>query len=311
MRNRQPAENRTDVYERITAKIIADLESGTRPWMQPWSGGAIPVRPLRHNGIPYRGINTILLWDEADARGYSSPYWMTYQQAQQLGGQVRKGEKSTLVVYANVLERSETNDNGEEIERRIPFMKGYAVFCADQIDNLPETYRSATTRTDSSPKERIPHADAFFGSLGADIRQGGNNAFYRIDADFIGMPPFEAFVSVEAHAATLGHECIHWTRHPSRLNRDLGRRSFGDQGYAREELVAELGSVFLAADLGLSIDPRDDHAAYIADWLKVLKGDKRAIFQAASHAEKAVAFLHALQPQAVETRDHIEEERAA
>ncbi|RWB93279.1 MULTISPECIES: zincin-like metallopeptidase domain-containing protein [unclassified Mesorhizobium] len=306
---------RADVYERITKRIIEQLEQGTRPWMQPWGAGGTPVRPLRHNGVPYRGINTVLLWMEATERGFLSPYWMTYKQSQELGGQVRKGEKSALVVYANAIERTETNDSGEEIERRIPFMKGYNVFCADQIDGLPEHfYIKASAPEGSERKERIPHVDAFFANLGADIREGGNSAFYRIDADFICMPAFGAFVSAEAHATTLGHECAHWTRHPSRLNRDFGRKAWGDEGYSREEMVAELASVFLAADLGLAIEPRDDHAAYIASWLTVLNGDKRAIFQAASHAERAVAFLHSLQPQSAEIdgeADQFEDSRAA
>lgn len=306
---------RADVYERITQRIVEQLEQGTRPWMQPWGTCGTPVRPLRHNGVPYRGINAVLLWMEASERGYLSPYWMTYKQAQELGGQVRKGEKSALVVYANAIERTETNEDGEEIEKRIPFMKGYSVFCADQIDGLPEHfYVKASAPEGSERKERIPHVDAFFANLGADIREGGNSAFYRIDADFIGMPAFDAFVSAEAHATTLGHECLHWTRHPSRLNRDFGRKIWGDEGYSREELCAELGSVFLAADLGLAIEPRDDHAAYIASWLTVLNGDKRAIFQAASHAECAVAFLHSLQPNAAEggeEAEQIEEHRAA
>ncbi len=118
---------RADVYERITNRIIEQLEQGTRPWMQPWGACGTPVRPLRHNGVPYRGINTVLLWMEASERGYSSPFWMTYKQAQELGGQVRKGEKSALVVYANAIERTETTESGEEIEKRIPFMKGYSV----------------------------------------------------------------------------------------------------------------------------------------------------------------------------------------
>lgn len=298
--------SRADVYERVTARIIEQLEQGTRPWMQPWGAGGSPVRPLRHNGVPYRGINTVLLWMEASARGYTSPYWMTYKQARELGAQVRKGEKSTLVVYAGAVERTDTGDNGEEIEKRIPFMKGYAVFSADQIDGLPAHYYPAAATPDQ-PQDRIPQADAFFARLGADILEGGDFAFYNLAGDYIMLPPFAAFVSAEAHATTLGHECIHWTRHPNRLDRDFGRKSWGDEGYAREELVAELGSVFLAADLGLAIEPRDDHAAYIASWLKVLKNDKRAVFGAASHAERAVTYLHSFQPQAVD----VDEDRAA
>lgn len=306
-------EQRSDVYQRVTAQIIEQLEKGVRPWFQPWGAGGTPVRPLRHNGVPYRGINTVLLWMQATEKGYASPFWMTYKQAQELGGQVRKGERACLVVYAGAIEKTEQDEDGNELERRIPFMKGYSVFNADQIEGLPQHFY-VKAEPQGEPKERLAHADAFFANLGADIREGGNSAFYQITEDFIQMPPFDAFVSAEAHACTLAHECVHWTRHPSRLNRDLGRKQWGDEGYAREELVAELGSVFLAADLGLAPDPRDDHAAYIASWLKVLKDDKRAIFQAASHAEKAVGYMHSLQPEAsaeTDLEDDIEERAAA
>jgi antirestriction protein ArdC len=287
---------RADVYERITAQIVAALEAGTRPWLKPWAGNGIPTRPLRQNGIPYRGINTVLLWMETAAKGYGSPFWLTYKQAAAMGAHVRKGEKSALVVYAGAIERTEQAESGEDIERRIPFMKGYSVFNAEQIEGLPAHYHSAVAaRSSLSDADRLPQVDAFFAATGADIRESTRGAFYSPTEDFIGMPPFGAFVSAEAHAATLGHECIHWTRHATRLNRDFGRKAWGDEGYAREEL-AELGSAYLAADLGLAIEPREDHAAYIASWIEVLKNDKRTIFQAASYAEKAVAFLHGLQP---------------
>lgn len=285
----------SDIYERITARIVEQLEAGTRPWMQPWGAGGTPIRPLRHNGVAYRGINTVLLWMTAAERGYQSTYWMTFRQAQELGGNVRKGEKSTLVVYANAIERKETDEAGEEVERRIPFMKGYGVFNADQIEGLPQHFY-ATEIEPVEGEERIAAADRFFANLGADIRHGGNRAFYHPVGDFIQMPVFSAFISAEAHAATLGHECIHWTMKSTRLDRNLGREKWGDEGYAKEELVAELGSVFLSADLGIAIEPREDHAAYIASWLKVLKNDKRAVFQMAAHAERAVTYLHGLQP---------------
>jgi antirestriction protein ArdC len=288
----------SDVYERITIRIVEQLEAGTRPWIQPWGGGGTPVRPLRHNGVAYRGINTVLLWMTAAEQGYSSPYWMTYRQASELGAQVRKGETSTLVVYADAIERKETDDAGDEIARRIPFMKGYSVFNADQIDGLPEHYHATLSALPESGKERIELADRFFANLGADIRHGGSKAYYQPVGDFIQMPRFEAFVSAESHATTLGHEAIHWTMSPTRLDRNLGRERWGDEGYAREELVAELGAVFLAADLGLAIEPRDDHAAYIASWLTRLKNDRRLVFQMAAHAERAVTFLHGLQPMA-------------
>lgn len=297
---RRPASDtpRIDVYQRFTDKIVAQLEAGARPWMQPWgANGNAAQRPLRANGEPYRGMNTILLWMEAQANGFRSQHWMTYRQAAALGGQVRKGEKAALVVYANAIARTEKDDNGNESERRIPFMKGYSVFNCDQIDNLPERFSPAPAEGPERPaKERIEAADAFFAATGADIRHGGNRAFYSPPADYIRMLAFEDFFTAEGYAAVLAHELVHWTKHETRLARDLGRKAWGDEGYAREELVAEIGSAYLAADLDVSIEPREDHASYLESWLKVLKHDKRAIFAAASMAEKAATFLHSLQP---------------
>ena len=292
---------RKDVYSRVTDRIIADLEQGVRPWMKPWNAehaaGRI-TRPLRHNGQPYNGINVLMLWSAAVDRGYAAPIWMTYKQAAEMGAHVRKGEKGELVVYANTITRKETDaETGEDAERTIPFLKGYTVFNAEQIDGLPERFTALAEPT-LDPVARIERAESFFAATKADIRHGGNMACYAIGLDRIQMPPFVAFRDAESYYATLAHESVHWTRHPSRLDRDLGRKAFGDAGYAREELVAELGSAFLAADLGLTLEPRDDHASYIGHWLAVLKEDKRAIFQAAAHAQRAADFLNGLQPQA-------------
>ncbi|MCW2248055.1 antirestriction protein ArdC [Azospirillum fermentarium] len=288
---------RADAYTRITNRIIADLEQGVRPWFKPWSAehaaGRI-VRPLRHNGTPYRGINTLMLWNDATDKGFICPIWMTYQQAQQLGGQVRKGEAGSLVVFADRFTRTETTETGDEIEREIPFMKGYTVFNCEQIDGLPEQYRAVAAPV-PDPMKRIEQAERFFAGTGADIRHGGNRAYYAAQPDYVQMPEFVTFRDAESYYATLAHETTHWTKHPSRLNRDLGRKRWGDEGYAAEELVAELGSAFLSADLGIVPDVRDDHAAYIASWLKVLKDDKRAIFTAAAEAQRAVDYLHGLQ----------------
>ncbi len=290
--------NKADIYTRITDRIVADLEQGVRPWLKPWNAehaaGRI-TRPLRHNGIPYQGINTLMLWSAAVAAGYAAPIWMTFKQAQELGAHVRKGEKGSLVVYANTITRTELDvDTGDEAEREIPFMKGYTVFNVEQVEGLPaQFYATAEPRLD--PVQRIDHAECFFAATGADIRHGGNRAYYSVTDDHVQMPPFETFKDAESYYATLAHECTHWTRHPSRLERDFGRKRWGDEGYAMEELVAELGSAFLSADLDLTPEPRDDHAAYIASWLKVLKDDKRAIFTAASHAQRAADFLNGLQ----------------
>lgn len=289
---------RQDVYSRVTARIIAELENGVRPWIKPWSvehaAGRI-TRPLRHNGIPYRGVNVLLLWGEALEKGYAAPLWMTYKQSQELGAQVRKGEHGALVVFADRFTKTETNDKGEAIEHEIPFMKGYTVFNVEQIDGLPAHFYAKP----SNPlpiSERIAHADAFVTATGAEIHHGGNMAYYAPARDIIRLPPFEAFKDKESYYSTALHELTHWTRHEKRLARDFGRQRFGDEGYAREELVAELGSAFLCADLGIMPDIRADHAAYLGHWLKILKDDKRAIFSAAAHAQRAADFLQQIQP---------------
>jgi antirestriction protein ArdC len=285
-----------DIYSRITNHIVAELEKGVRPWTKPWSGehGAGRIsRPLRANGIAYRGINVVMLWSEAMSKGFVAPIWMTFEQAKALGGHVRKGEHGSLVVYANTFKSTERDEaTGEESERDIPFMKGYTVFNAEQVDGLPEHFiRPAQTRLD--PVQRIERAEAFFAATGADIRHGGYRAFYAPGEDRIQLPPFETFRDAESYYATLAHEGIHWTKHKSRLDRDLGRKRWGDEGYAAEELVAELGAAFLCADLNITPEVRDEHASYIATWLKVLKNDNRAIFTAAAHAQKAADFLNA------------------
>lgn len=297
---------RQDIYTRITNQIVSALEQGVKPWTQPWSAvhAAGPVsRPLRHNGQPYAGINVLTLWASAMERQYAAPIWMTFRQALELGGHVRKGEKGSPVVYANTIVRNEEGANGEDEERAIPFLKSYTVFNIDQIDELPAHYY-AHANAEPNPDERIMHAEGFFAATGADIRHGGGSAFYAPSLDYIQMPPFEVFCDAQRYYATLGHETCHWTRHKSRLDRDLGRKRFGDEGYAREELVAELGAAFLCADLGLTLEDREDHAAYIASWAKVLRNDKRAIFSAAAHAQRAVDYLNGLQP--AETREAAE-----
>ena len=306
-----------DVYSRITNRIIADLEQGVRPWMKPWNAehaaGRI-TRPLRHNGIPYKGINVVMLWSASVTKGYACPLWLTFKQAIELGGHVRRGETGELVVYANRITRTETNDAGEETERAIPFLKGYTVFNAEQCDGLPAHYTAkaeppapgSSPGQALSPLQRIDAADRFFAATGADIRHGGTRAYYAEGTDYVQMPPFETFRDAESYAATLAHELTHWTKHGKRLARDMGRVKWGDEGYAREELVAELGAAFLCADLEITPEVRDDHAAYIATWLKALRDDRRLIFTAAAHAQRAADYLHGLQPKQTE-----EQERAA
>jgi antirestriction protein ArdC len=288
-----------DVYERITAKIVADLEQGVRPWHKPWNAEAMAgriTRPLRSNGVPYRGINIVMLWMEAMEKGYCAPVWMTFKQALELGAHVRKGEKGSLVVYADTITRTETGEDGKESEAVIPFMKGYTVFNVEQIENLPPQYHA---KAEAPPLEKVPRigrAESFFAATGVSITHGGTMACYAQEPDHIRMPPFESFVDAESYYATLAHECCHWTKHPKRLDREFGRKRWGDEGYAMEELVAELGAAFVCADLALTPEVREDHASYIASWLKVLRNDKRAVFAAASHAQKAADYLSGLQP---------------
>ena len=287
-----------DLYQTVTDTIIKDLEFGIRPWMQPWivggEGGQLN-RPLRSNGEAYRGINVLMLWGAAAENGFSSPTWMSFKQAQDMGAHVRKGERGTMVVYAGTVTRMELNEQtGEESERGIPFLKSYSVFNADQIEGLPARFiKPPVVILDNS--QRIEQVDQFVARTGAAVRNGGTMAFYQLERDMVQMPDFQAFREPEGYYATLLHELTHWTRHESRLDRSFGRERWGDEGYAAEELVAELGAAFLCADLQITPTVRKDHAAYIGNWLKVLKNDKRAIFTAASYAQKAADYLLGLQ----------------
>ncbi|MGV1760577.1 ArdC family protein [Rhizobium sp. A22-96] len=292
---------RFDIYARITDLIVEQLGKGVRPWVQPWSvttlGGRVS-RPLRFSGEPYSGINVLLLWSESLARGFSSQTWMTYRQAVELGGHVRKGESGSTVVFANRIRKTEIDGKDDDVEREIPFLKAYTVFNIAQIDGLPANYTTPSKDAVPTPISRLPLADAFFAGAGAVIRHGGDKAFYAPGPDIIQMPPIETFRDVESYYATLAHEHIHWAGARHRLDRDLSRYTKDRSERAREELIAELGAVFLAADLGIApeMEPRPDHASYLASWLTVLKNDKRFIVQAAAQAQRAVGYLHALQP---------------
>jgi antirestriction protein ArdC len=283
-----------DIYARITNQIVSHLEKGVRPWVRPWNAenaaGRI-TRPLRHNGKPYSGINVLSLWSSAMAQNFAAPIWMTFKQALERDAHIRKGEKGSLVVYADSITRKETDEKtGDEIDREIPFLKGYIVFNVEQIESLPEVYYAkAAPKLD--PGARIDHAEKYFAALAASIRHGGNRAFYSIAADAIQMPPFESFQDADSYYATLAHECTHWTGSKARLDRDFGGHRFGSEGYAIEELVAELGAAFLCADLELTLEPREDHASYIATWLRILGADGRAVFTAAAHAQRAAEFI--------------------
>ncbi|WP_298242049.1 zincin-like metallopeptidase domain-containing protein [uncultured Bradyrhizobium sp.] len=288
---------RRDIYARVTNQIVAELERGVLPWIKPWHASHLNGRvqmPLRHNGLPYKGINVIALWMASVGRGYSSPSWMTYRQAHELGGQVRRGETGELVVYAGTLNKPSEGEGGEDDPREIHYLRGYVVFNADQIDGLPEQYRPQATALPEAP-ERIAKAESFLDAVKAEVRHGGDKAYYAGGDDYIQMPPFEIFRDALSYYATRAHETVHWTSHKSRLDRTFDRKRFGDEGYAMEELVAELGAAFLCSALELTPEVMPNHASYIDTWLEVLLHDKRAIFTAAAHAQRAADYLHGLQ----------------
>jgi antirestriction protein ArdC len=226
-------------------------------------------------------------------RGFTSAHWMTYKTAAALGGQVRKGARSELAFYVGrtTIEAAEPGQD----DKTISFLKTYCVFNADEIDNLPARFAEPAPAPAPIDDGRMPTVDGFVANTGATLRHGGNRAFYSPAHDFVQMPTLAQFNTPACYYATLLHELAHWTSRDSRAPRPLGAR-FGDEAYAAEELVAELAAAFLCADLGVTNEPRPDHAAYLASWIRVLKADNRAIFKAASLAEKAAGFLHGLQP---------------
>ncbi|MXO71820.1 ArdC family protein [Alteraurantiacibacter buctensis] len=275
---------------RITQEIIARLEAGTRPWIKPWRG--VPQsRPLRACGIPYRGMNVFWLWMVADMCGYASPFWMTYNQAKDLGAQVRKGEKATIAIfYKSYTKEVEAPDTGEKSDEARRVLKAYPVFNADQVDGLPDRFHPAATLDLIEPEGREQALDTFFGAIPAMLRHQGDQAYYEPSADRVTMPPAHLFSGFDHYYATLAHELSHWTGHASRLGRDLKNR-FGTAAYAAEELVAELSSAMLGAELGLPVAHLDNHASYIDHWLKLFKEDDRAILTAAAKAEEASHLL--------------------
>jgi antirestriction protein ArdC len=284
---------RVSLYEEVTAKIIAQLEAGVFPWVQPWSNATAGIGLPRNaiSGRPYSGINVLILWGAVIEIGYPSQDWLTFRQALAEGGSVRKGERGQTVFYADrFIPKGEheqgSDDRKVEAVRSIPFLKRFTVFNVAQCEGLPERFTAAPAPL----PERQPHddAEALIAATGADFRIGGAEAFYSPALDYVQVPPQRAFVQQIDFYRTALHELGHWSGHPSRLDRDQ-KAGFGTPAYAREELCAELASAFLCAALG--IVPTVRHADYLAHWLTVLRSDSRAIFKAASQASKAAEFL--------------------
>lgn len=281
--------SRPTAADTITSAIIARLEAGTRPWVRPWTGTSVS-RPLRACGTPYRGINALWLWMAAEAAGHSSPYWLTYRQAQLQGGQVRMGERGTVAIfYKSHRKKIEDEETGEARADTRRVLRSFILFNACQVDGLPERFFPAP-RTLAEPTARDRELDHFFSSIPARVRHFGDEAYYRPVPDDITMPDPATFRDLDHYRATLAHELAHWTGHGSRLARDLAGR-FGSDAYAMEELLAEMAAAMLGAELGLPVAHLDHHASYVASWLRVLKADSRAVLTAAAKAEEACGLL--------------------
>lgn len=283
---------RSDLHSSITNQLIAAIESNPGEPSLPWrSAGGVPLIPSNiASGNTYNGINILNLWAASHLRGYDLPVWGTYKQWTEAGAQVRRGEKSSLVIFYREFETDPDPANDDDGRRRM--MRGSSVFNAAQV----EGYTSPPAPARLGPIERMERADAFAQNTRADIRHGGDRAYFRPDTDHIQMPDEGLFTGTnhmsrsEGYYAVLLHELVHWSGAKPRLDRDMSGR-FGSQAYAAEELIAEIGAAFLCAELGITQGLRPDHAAYLANWLKLLKSDPHAIFAAAAKASEAAAFL--------------------
>jgi antirestriction protein ArdC len=290
----------TNLYQEITEKIIAELEAGCVPWVQPWGTAAVgpPLGVPRNaaTGRRYSGINIIILWTAVVERGFSGQSWLTFRQALSRGGHVRKAEKGTSVVYADRFIPDEERRRAEEHDdepQAIPFLKRFTVFNTEQCEGLPADLPSAPTPVPEGLV--LPQAEALIDETGADFRIGGERAFYSPAQDFVQVPRPEAFFEPLNWHRTALHELGHWTGHSSRLARDLSG-SFGSKSYGQEELCAEMASAFVCASLG--IVPTVRHADYLGAWLDILREDNRSVIRAASAASKAADYLLAFLPQA-------------
>jgi antirestriction protein ArdC len=283
-----------DIHQTVTDQIITAIEAGAGQWRMPWVGKTNGLPFNATTGKAYRGVNIVSLWIEG--MGYPTQEWASYQQWSEEGAQVRKGEKGSMIVfYKSYTKEKHNTDTGQTTEESAMVLKYSHVFNAAQVDG----WNSPTIELPNLA-QRIEAAERFVTSTNATIQYGGLRAFYAPSRDLICMPDFAAFIATETATATenaygtLLHELTHWTSHKTRCDRELAKR-FGSDAYAAEELIAELGAAFLCAELGISPAPRQDHAQYLQSWLNVLKGDKRAIFTAASKASAACDYLNQLQ----------------
>jgi antirestriction protein ArdC len=276
-----------NLYAEVSARIAAELERGAVPWVKPWA--STPGRNMPCNAVtnrPYSGCNVVLLW--MVGQGYRTPRYLTFKQAQELGGNGKKGEHGNTVFFVKQLRVKDKKADGSEDERTVGMLRAYTVFNVDQCEGLPDRVLTAGEVKPRHEDERDATIDEFLTASGAEIREGHGEAYYRPGADYVSMPAFEAFRSASHFYGTAFHELGHWTGHKSRLDRDL-RGRFDKQAYAAEELVAELTAAFLCAEFNLDGDLR--HAAYIESWISLLRDDNKAFFTACSKAQAAADYL--------------------
>jgi antirestriction protein ArdC len=282
----------SDVYDAVTADIVRALEEGAdgSEWRAPWNAcRGLPTNA--ETGNTYQGGNVLALWGATLRKGYAGPYWATYRQWQGLGRLVRRGEKASYgIKWIEPRGRQDGADDDHQRETRRLVPCGFAVFHYDQTDADSMAPASWAPPAAGDGPDPIPHCAAFFEAIGADVSHGSDRAGYSPSADRIVLPDIETFRDAESYYATRAHETTHWSGHKSRLARDLSGR-FGDDAYAAEELVAEIGAAFVAARLGIETTPREDHAQYLAHWLRILKADPKAVFAAATAAQRATDFL--------------------
>jgi antirestriction protein ArdC len=279
-----------NLYANVTARILVQLETGSAPWVKPWS--ATPGKNMPHNAAtnrPYSGCNVVLLWMAQGA--YSAPRFLTFKQALDLGGNVKKGEHGFKVYFVKTVAGTKGKSEGEDDKRGYTMLREYTVFNVDQCENLPEKILTPEPIKSRHADERDATIEEFIGATGCNYSEtGGDRAFYSPGHDKVCMPTFASFKSAANYYATAFHELAHWTGGKPRLDREFGKR-FGDRAYAAEELVAELASAFLCAEFNLDGELR--HASYIGNWIELLKDDAKAFFTAASAAQKAADFLRA------------------
>ncbi|MFQ6550264.1 ArdC family protein [Aestuariibius sp. 2305UL40-4] len=288
--------SRFDASEAITSELIRVIERGILPWRKPWTAGAAS-RPLRHSGEPYQGINNFLLTMRTQLAGFSSPFWMTLRQANALEAKVRKGEKSSVVVYYGQAKNRSDGQAGDTEDDEAEtsgfrFQKAYRVFNADQIEGLPASFHPDPAPVpDHPPHKPIPHMQAFFEAIDIVTSFTGREAYYMAAVDKVYMPDIALFEDPRSFYGVWAHEMAHATKARHRLNRSYGDARFGNTAYAREEIVAELTSCFLGQELGFSAHTLEMSASYLDSWLHVLRSDKSAIFKHAADAQRACNWL--------------------